>query len=306
MFLNIKENELLSKHTTLRVGGPARYFVEVKTEKEIKEAFGFAQEKNLPVFILGGGSNTLAPDSGYPGVVIKIKNNDFKIDGETVIIGAGYITALAARQISEASLTGFEWAVTLPGTIGGAIFGNAGCFGSETGDVIETVNVFDPQKAESCKLKAVSCGFGYRNSIFKKKTEVIILSATLKLQKGNKEKIKTEMQQFLNTRKTTQPLDCPSAGCMFKNYEIKSGERFNFSVPNDFLKNGKIPAGWLVEQVGAKGAVFKGVKISDRHGNFLLNTKKANAREIKAVVRSIKEKVKEKFGLSLEMEVREM
>ncbi len=303
--LQFRKNEPLSKHTTLHVGGPAKYFIEVTSEAEIMEALDFAKNNKLPFFILGGGSNTLADDNGFAGLVIKIKNNDFKIDGEEVTIGAGYITALAARKIGEAGLTGFEWAVTLPGTIGGAVFGNAGCFGSETSDVVKSVTVFDSKKATSYKLPATSCAFGYRNSVFKTKP-AIILSVTLKLKTGDKEKIKTAMQQFLDTRKNKQPLNASSAGCMFKNYEIKSGEKFNFAVPAEFIKSGKIPAGWLVEQAGGKNLICGQAGISDKHGNFLLNNGQATASEIKNLIMQVQTRVKDKFGLGLEMEVRMM
>ena len=298
--LNFKENELLSKHTTLRVGGPAKFFIEVKNETEITEALNFAQSKLLPFFILGGGSNTLANDAGFNGLVIKIQNNDFVINGEEVTVGAGIFTALAARKIGEAGLTGFEWAVTLPGTIGGAVFGNAGCFGSEMKDVVQNVNLLNK------KLFNQECNFGYRNSVFKKMPAAVILSTTLKLKKGDKEKIKNTMQQFLDMRKTKQPLDAPSAGCMFKNYEIKIGEQFIFSIPENFLQNGKIPAGWLVEQAGCKDMICGHARISNKHGNFLLNSGKATAAEVKDLISKVQMRVKDKFGLDLEMEVRTM
>lgn len=302
----IKENEPLSRHTTLHVGGVASYFIEARSEEQVLEAVHFAGEKKLPFFILGGGSNTLADDKGFDGVVIKIQNNDFVIEGETVTIGAGHLAALAARKIAVAGLTGFEWAVTLPGTIGGAVFGNAGCFGGEMGDVLVSVRMLEVlRKSQIIELKNTECRFGYRNSIFKTNSAVI-LNVTLKLKKGEQEKIKTTMQQFLDIRKTKQPLNCPSAGCMFKNYEIKSGEQFIFSVPTEFLKIGKIPAGWLVEQAGGKGLNIGPVKISEMHGNFLLNTGHATAGDIKGLVKIIQEKVQNKFGIQLEMEVRTM
>ncbi len=303
--LQFRENELLSRHTTLHVGGPAKYFVEVTNETEIMEALDFSKNNQLPFFILGGGSNTLVSDEGFNGVVIKIQNNELEISGEEVTIGAGFITALAARKIGEAGLTGFEWAVTLPGTIGGAVFGNAGCFGSETSDVVQSVTVFDVEKSTSYKLQATSCAFGYRHSIFKT-NPVIILSATLQLAKGDKEKIKTTMAVFLSARKIKQPLDAPSAGCMFKNYEIKTGEKFAFTVPEIFFENGKIPAGWLVEQAGCKEMICGNAKISGKHGNFLLNSGKATATEVKDLIAQVQTRVKNKFGLDLEMEVRTM
>lgn len=297
--LNFKQNEPLSRHTTLHVGGPARFFAEVINETELMEALQFSAAQKLPFFILGGGSNTLASDVGFDGLVIKIQNNDFKIDDDVVTIGAGHLTALAARKIGEAGLAGFEWAVTLPGTIGGAVFGNAGCFGSEMKDVVQSVNVLNK------KLSNQECGFAYRHSGFKT-NPAIILSVTLKLQKGDKEKIKALMQNYLDMRKTKQPLDAPSAGCMFKNYEIKSGEKFNFAVPEEFMKKGQIPAGWLVEQAGCKSLICGQARISDKHGNFLLNSGKATAAEIESLIGSAKDKIKAKFGLELEMEVQRL
>ena len=222
-------------------------------------------------------------------------------------IGAGYITALAARQIAEAGLTDFEWAVTLPGTIGGAVFGNAGCFGGEIGDVVQNVNILhiENQKSKIKNLSNQECSFGYRNSIFKTKP-MVILSATLKLNKGDSAEISRKMRDVLEKRKISQPLNCPSAGCMFKNYEIKPGETFNFQVPEEFLKNGRIPAGWLVEQAGGKQLTIGAVKISEVHGNFLLNTGLAKAEEVVSLINLARDTVKNKFGIQLEMEVQSM
>jgi len=243
-----------------------------------------AKKSNLPFFILGGGSNILVSDKGYNGLVIKIKNQKSKIKNNRILAEAG----LALNRLVELSLknnlTGMEWAVGIPGTIGGAIYGNAGAFKKSMKDLIKEVEVFDTKDEKIKIFKNKDCKFGYRDSIFKKKKNLIILSASLQLKKGKKMKIKEKIKRYLNYRKETQPLNFPSAGSIFKN-------------PKNFY------AGFLIEKCGLKGKRIGNAKISEKHANFIVNLGNGKAKDVKKLIKLIKKKVKNKFKIELEEEI---
>lgn len=289
MPIEIKQNEPLAKHNTFAIGGPADYFAAAKSPEEIMEAVAYAKKNNLPYFVLGGGSNILISDSGYRGLIIKIQNRDFKIEGEKITAGAGAALSQLMNVSAERGLSGLEWAVGIPGTIGGAVNGNCGAYGRSISESAEAVSVLD----ESGRIKKYSkadCGFNYRSSKFKNlANKEIIIEVELKLAKGEKEKIKEEIKNILMTRKGKVPPQ-PSAGCVFKN--IKSPD-------------GKLVAavGKLVDQCGLKGSRMGGAAIPQTHGNYVVNMGGAKAEEVRALINVCKEKVKEKFGFDLEEEI---
>ena len=288
----VKENISLAKYTTFKVGGPARYFYVAKTEKDLIKAIKAAQERSLPFFILGGGSNLLVADEGYNGVAIKIKNEKLKIKNKNeklkiIESEAGTLLNKLINLASENDLTGLEWAAGIPGTIGGAIRGNAGAFGGSMDEIIKTVKVLKAtgNKYQVTSIKNKSCKFGYRNSIFKHNSNLIILSCEIQLEKGDKKEIKNKIKENLKIRNKTQPLNFPSAGSIFKNA-------------------GKIPAAYLIEKCGLKGKTIGGAQISKKHANFILNFKNAKADDIKKLIDFIKKKVKNKLRISLEEEIK--
>ena len=287
----IKRNVSLKSYTTFKIGGPAKYFFEAKGKEDLIEAILVAKSKKLPFFILGGGSNILVSDKGYKGLIIKIKNQKSKIKNtnqKSKIIETesdallSQIVALALKN----SLTGLEWAIGIPGTVGGAIYGNAGAFKKSMKDITKTVTVLEikNQKSNIKNLRNKDCKFCYRNSIFKQKKNLIILSATLQLKKGNKLKIEKRIKEYLNYRKETQPLNLPSAGSIFKN-------------PKGFS------AGELIEGCGLKGKRIGNVKISEKHANFIVNLGGGKAKDVKKLINLAKKKIKEKFGITLEEEI---
>lgn len=301
----LKEHEPLSKHVHIRIGGPARFYFEAKTSDEIVRAVAKAEAGELPWAIIGGGSNTLPSDDGFDGLVIQAANHNWKIDGNRVVAEAGMLSILLARKTAETGLTGFEWAASLPGTIGGAVRGNAGCFGGETKDVVESAEVL--RDGKRMMLTNSECGFGYRDSIFKHNKDVI-LSVTLKLRKATKEECIAKLDAVLTQRKADQPSDAPSAGCMFKNFEYKDGAdieklRARLAVPDAFIKAKRIPAGWLVEQADLKGKKVGGATVSDKHGNFVMNIGHASASDALQLVSLVKMKIRDEYGIQLEEEV---
>lgn len=308
MSLVIKENEPLSRHLNFRLGGPARFFIEVRDLKELSAAHDFANRESLPIFVLGGGSNTLASDEGFIGVVVKIINRDFKITGNLVEAGAGVISSTVARKTVEAGLSGFEWAISLPGTIGGAVRGNAGCFGGEMKDSVESVVIW--QDGEVKELPAVDLHFGYRDSAFKHSLAgAVIWSVKLRLASGNRTIGEQKLAETLARRKSTQPLGASSAGCMFKNFDFTDLAQITtiaekVKIPQEMLDKKRLGAGFIIDSLGLKGVCVGEACVSKEHGNFLTNIGSATANQVKQLIDLIKAKVKSSYGLELEEEVK--
>ncbi len=303
--LDIKENEPLAKHSTFGVGGNALFGIAAHTVAELQEAITFADEKKLPWRVLGGGSNLLVSDVGFPGVIIWYQNRDLLIEGNAVIAGAGAITAAVAGASVRAGLTGFEWGAGVPGTIGGAVHGNAGATGGEMKDSVVSVSVLE--NGEVKKYSAAECKFGYRDSVFKNLPHAIILSATLQLaHAADAAGPVAKMREVLEYRIKTQPKGVPSSGCTFKNVEIEERavpQLRAFGVPENFLAAHRVPAGWLIEKANLKGAVQGGAKISEVHGNFMVTAPGATAADIAALIDLAKEKVAAQFGVQLHEEI---
>lgn len=304
--LDIKENVPLSQHSTFQVGGAARYAVAVQTVDELQEAIDWAKTNKVPWRVLGSGSNVLVSDTGFKGLIIWYRDKSLSIDEESgyIEVAAGALTAVVAGAIARAGLTGFEWAAGVPGTIGGAIYGNAGASGGEMKDTIREVFVFEKKGLKTYKLD--ECQFKYRSSRFKSNPGVIV-GATMKCARAEQgveplEKVK----EVLKYRMDTQPKGLASSGCIFKNYEpsdqeIQALQKKN--IPENFLSNRRIPTGWLIENAGLKGFQIGTAQISPVHGNFIVNVGDANAADILAVIDHVKKTVQEKFGIEIEEEI---
>jgi len=301
-----KENEPLAKHVNMKIGGPARFFVEAKSNGDIGVAAFLANSEKIPFFILGGGSNTLVADEGYSGLVIKTANRNVRIEDDRVMAEAGAMSALVARKTANAGLRGFEWAVSLPGTIGGAVRGNAGCFGGEIVDTLESVKLL--RDLEIIDVPANELNLKYRSSILKEPgNHDIVLEATFKLTPGDRIEALALIDKNLDGRKKSQPLGSASAGCMFKNFEYKDdgevGEMGKLGIPEEMTKRHRIAAGWIIDKLGLKGTKVGDAMVSDQHGNFLMNTGHATAKDIKSLIDLVKNTVSDKFGVELEEEV---
>ncbi len=305
--VQFREHEPLAKHLNIRIGGPAAFFVEARSTQDVIDAVTMAQNFAVEYFLFGGGSNTLVADEGYSGLVIKVANRVLRVDGPALCVEAGVISAAAARASAEAGLRGFEWAISLPGTIGGAIRGNAGCFGGEMKDTVESVRVF--RDGNIVTLTNAECAFGYRDSVFKTRgNRDVILDAVIRLVPGDRAEALAAMQKNLDGRKTSQPLGSASAGCMFVNYTwtddaAVAALRTRLSVPQEFLDRKRIPAGWIIDQLGLKGTAVGDAEVSLQHGNFLLNKGHATARDIAALVDLVQQRVRDETGVVLHEEV---
>lgn len=302
----LKENESLARHVNFRLGGPARFWLAAKTSDEIAEAVRAAREDGLKWVMLGGGSNVLPSDKGFDGLVIQAANRGWSVTGTDARAEAGVPSAFLARKTAGAGLAGFEWAVSLPGTVGGAVRGNAGCFGGEMSDVVREVEVL---RVETGKVETVpnrDCRFGYRDSIFKRSPD-IILSATLELEQDDPDSCMKRLGEALSKRKAEQPQSEACAGCLFKNFEYDDGAavamlREKEDVPEAFLKARRIPAGWLIDRAGLKGECVGRACVSEKHGNFLVS-EGATADQVVQLISRIKTRVRNEYGIQLEEEV---
>ena len=327
------ENVVLAKFSNYKIGGAARYFFEPKNEREVAAAVAEAKMRELPIFILGGGTNLLLSDSGFDGLVLKpaIADITTKKNGQKIFIevGAGVPMATLLDYSISKSLSGLEWAGGLPGTLGGAIRGNAGCFGGEIKDAVVSVRSFDMKKMQVIERKTKACRFDYRDSIFKKSgsrgaAHEIILSATLAMAKGDKKEIAQAIREKIDHRAKNHPLEYPNIGSIFKNvpltniYTAKSLHEkrkyetalathalefrgSQFSVKTDPFP--VISAAKLISETGLRGVSFGGAMISAKHPNFIVNVLGAAAEDVKNLMMLAKLQVKKKFGIQLEEEV---
>ncbi len=315
-----KENVSLAKFTNYDIGGPARFFFEAKTEDDARWAIAEAKARQLPCFILGGGTNLLIGDHGWNGLVLKVNINGITAKGTTIVAGAGVPMAKLTGFAAKKSLAGLDWAGGLPGTLGGAIRGNAGCFGGEMKDVVRTVRSFDTNAMRTVMRHAAQCRFGYRTSIFKQRPREIIISVTLRMKKGDRRKISAALHAEKVWRLTRHPLEYPSAGSVFKNVPLAQicrphsktyrnavrtlSVRYrgsSFSVKTDPVP--VIAAAKLIGESGLSGKRVGGGMISPKHANFIVNVRRAKAADILSLIALAKNRVYQKFGVRLEEEI---
>ncbi len=281
----LRENVLLSEYSTFRIGGIARYLIEVDNAEDLKKVIQKALELNLQFIVIGGGSNILFSSKGYNGLVIVFKsNNTFSINDNLIEVDASVSLNYLINKLNN--YTGLEWAVGIPGTVAGAINGNAGAFGGEMSELIKQVKVleFKDNQIIEKNFSKEDCKFSYRNSIFKNNPNLIIISAILELKKDSEENVKRKIKSNLSKRISKQPKGF-SIGSIFKNGE-------------DFF------AGELIEKAGLKGLQIGDAKISDEHANFIINLGKATSDDVLELIKIVKKEVKEKFSIDLEEEIK--
>lgn len=280
-------DEPMSRHTTFRVGGPADFFVTPKAKEEVRDVIRICKEAGMPYYIIGNGSNLLVSDAGYRGVIVQIykEMNEVKVEGDLVKAQAGALLSGIAAKALGAELSGFEFASGIPGTIGGACVMNAGAYGGEMKDVLESVTVLTGE-GKIIELGRNELELGYRTSVIAKKG-YIVLGAVLKLERGDGEKIKTYMDELKEKRVTKQPLEYPSAGSTFKR-------------PEGYF------AGKLIEDAGLRGFQVGGAQVSEKHCGFVINRDHATAADIMELMRQVQIRVKESSGVDLEPEVKRL
>lgn len=278
-------DEPMSQHTTFRIGGPADVFVMPENYEQIREVLRLCKEEKLPFFVLGNGSNLLVSDSGYRGVIIQMDRNmeEIRLDGEEIHACAGALLSSVAVAARNASLTGFEFAGGIPGTIGGAAVMNAGAYGGELKDVLKEVTVMT-REGEILTIPAEKMEMGYRTSIIKT-AGYLVLEAVISLKKGDEEAIRATMKDLSERRTEKQPLDYPSAGSTFKR-------------PEGYF------AGKLIMDSGLRGYRVGGAQVSEKHCGFVINAGGATAEDVRSLMDHVIQVVREKYGVTLEPEVK--
>ena len=278
----VKENEPLCAHTTFRIGGKADWLVTAYTAEQAAAVLAFCNANEIPLFVLGNGSNLLVSDNGVRGVVLHLALGEISINGTAVTAGAGVTMAKLCTAVCEAELGGLEFAFGIPGTVGGGVYMNAGAYGGEMSHVVTRVTALTPQ-GETVELTGEEMAFGYRYSACMKHGW-IITSVTMELKKTNPQEIRAAMAEYMSRRREKQPLEYPSAGSFFKRPE------------GHF-------AGALIEQCGLKGFTVGGAQVSEKHAGFVINCGGATCADVLALGEAVKEKVQERFGVCLEREV---
>lgn len=283
----ILEEEPMKKHTTFRIGGPAEYLILPQTIEEIADVIKLCRQEEIPWYIVGNGSNLLVADEGVRGVVIQLLRNfnQIQVEGCQIRMQAGAQNAAVAKRALDASLTGFEFAAGIPGTIGGAVVMNAGAYGGEMKDILKEVTVLDPNGMIRT-IPAEELELGYRTSIIARKGYVV-LEAVIVLKAGDPKEIKAAMDELKEKRVTKQPLEYPSAGSTFKR-------------PEGYF------AGKLIMDAGLRGFSVGGAQISEKHCGFVINKGNATAKDVTELMDETKKIVMEKFGVALEPEVKRL
>ncbi|RHQ92372.1 UDP-N-acetylmuramate dehydrogenase [Ruminococcus sp. AF21-42] len=281
----VRINEPMNRHTTFRIGGPADYFLLPSSSEEVKGILEICKEESLQYFILGNGSNLLVSDEGYRGVIIQLYRNygGLTVEGTEIRAGAGVLLSQIAATARNESLTGFEFAGGIPGTLGGAVVMNAGAYGGELKDVLKEAVVMD-REGNIFTVPVEKLAMGYRTSLVKT-AGYLVLEVVISLKKGSQEEIRDTMKDLADRRISKQPLEYPSAGSTFKR-------------PEGYF------AGKLIMDAGLRGYQVGGAQVSEKHCGFVINKGNATAADVCRLMADVQAKVQEQFGVTLEPEVK--
>ncbi len=297
----LKKDVSFSSLTTLQIGGPIKYFIETTNQEELVSLLSFAKENSLNFLIIGGGSNLLVSDDGFDGLVIKNSITDIKQENLKLTVQAGALLQDLVNFAIEKGLAGVNKLNGIPGTVGGAIYGNAAAYGQSTGEYIRSVKGFDGDKI--VELSNQDCNFSYRDSNFKK-NGIIILEAVFELIPANPSELKKEAEEIIAKRLEKYPPDIKCPGSFFKNILIENlTKKQSDLIPQDRDFYGKVPAWYFLNEVGAQGQQIGQAKIAEIHGNLFMNLGKSSAKDFYNLAKEYSNKVKEKFGITLEPEV---
>ena len=281
----VLENEALKEHTYFKIGGPAKILVKVKNIEEIKKVIQLCKDEKIKYYVIGNGTNILVPDEGLDAVIIKISEDfsDYRIHGTKVYVQAGMLLSTLSKKIAKASLAGFEFASGIPGTVGGAIYMNAGAYGGEMKDIVEYAKVLN-HEGKVQKIMNKDLELGYRHSIVSEKNYVV-LSVCLGLKKGNRDEIMENIKILDEKRISKQPINMASAGSTFKR-------------PEGYY------AGKLIDDAGLRGFRFRDAQVSDKHCGFVINRGEATCKDVLQLIEMVRKIVSDQFNVTLEREVR--
>jgi UDP-N-acetylmuramate dehydrogenase len=292
------ENVALSGYTRFALGGPARRLIDASTPEELAAALQYQ-----PHTLIGGGSNLVCSDEGFPGTVIRYTDATLHIDGNTIHVGAGVVLQTLVDASVAAGLEGLHTMTGIPGWVGGAVYGNAGAYGHSLHEFVTTVRYFDGREIR--KLDNAGCQFRYRESIFKQRKDWIVLSTTMSLPRATDPAATTaEAARILKIRNEKFPPTLKCAGSIFKNLLFADlPADVQAKVPSNVVREGKVPSAYFLEQVGAKGLVDGGIRVADYHANLIYNTGEGTAAQVKRLIELLKSRVASTYGIHLEEEV---
>ncbi|MEQ1946287.1 MAG: UDP-N-acetylmuramate dehydrogenase [Bryobacteraceae bacterium] len=295
-------NAPLSHYTRFGVGGPARLLVDSSTEQSLVTALAVIRESGEPFVVIGGGSNLVANDDGFPGVVVRYTDARISLDGKLVHAGAGAVLQVLVDTTIRHGLRGLDTMTGIPGWVGGAVYGNAGAYGHSIHERVVRVRFFDGVRIREMENK--ECEFDYRESVFKRRKDWIVLSVLLQLEPGDATELKTSADAILKIRNEKYPPTMRCAGSIFKNlFFEKLPVDVQAQIPARLVREGKLPSAYLLEQVGVKGLVHGGVRVAEYHANLISNEGDGTAAQIRELIADLKRRVYERFGVELEEEV---
>lgn len=315
----VQKNVALAPYTSFQIGGPAKYFFTARSEDEVARALTAAVECGMPFFILAGGSNIVVSDKGFDGLVVRDASDNFTVVGKRVTVESGVNLDALILSTIENGLSGFEKMSGIPGTVGGAVRGNAGAYGQEIKDCLLKVSVLEILDGATRVIEYLNaqCKFAYRESIFKRNAKLIVLRSEYELKLGDRDMLMRERKEIILKRTTRYPPQ-PSCGSTFKNIKFDVVDDHKYIVrssgqelipeiarnlPEHCVKWKTLPAGWLITELGLPGTKIGGAMISREHGNFIINTGNAKAEEVVTLMSLVKQKVRDTYGLQLEEEV---
>jgi len=300
--LTILENAPLARYTRFAVGGPAKILADASTETALTEALHEIRESGKPYTVMGGGTNLVAADEGYAGVVLRYTNSSIEFAAATVRVAAGAVLQDLVDASIAHGLKGVETMTGIPGWLGGAIYGNAGAYGHSIHERVSSVRYLQGECVH--EIGNAACGFAYRESVFKRRKDWIVLSATLQLEPADADELHATASGILKVRNEKYPPTMRCAGSIFKNLlwaDLPAAVRAQ--VPATVVREGKVPSAYFLEQAGAKGLVRGGVRVADYHANLIYNAGGGTAREVHELIADLKRRVHDRFGLDLEEEV---
>lgn len=300
--LTVSRDEPLSRHTRFAIGGPAVILAEAASEEAFLAALAEARRSGLPWVVLGGGTNVIVSDAGFPGIVLRYTASRIQARNAIVSAEAGAELQALVDFTIDRGLKGLETMTGIPGSVGAAVYGNAGAYGRSVADTLRRVRFYDGATVR--ELDNPGCQFEYRGSIFKRHKDWVIFSADFALVPADPAELRRTAQEILEMRNRKYPPEMRCAGSIFKNLLLRDlPPALAATVPEHVIREGKVPAAWFLEQVGAKGLSRGDIRVADYHANLIYNTGNGTAEDLCALIAELKARVKERFGIELEEEV---
>jgi UDP-N-acetylmuramate dehydrogenase len=300
--LRVSTNVPLSSYTRFGIGGPATLFAETQNHEAFQAALGIAHESGLPHVVIAGGTNLIVSDLGFSGLVLRFTGQRIEVNGMRMRVEAGASLQAVVDYSIEASLEGMQTMTGIPGSLGAAVYGNAGAYGHSVDERVERIHYTDGRETHS--LAGSECGFEYRGSIFKRSKRWVVLAAELSFEAGDRSQLRQQADEIRTIRDAKYPPTMKCAGSIFKNCFLRNlPPSVQAEVPAKVVREGKVPSAWFLEQVGAKGIRRGDIQVATYHANLIYNDGNGTAADLVAVISDLKERIRERFGFEIEEEV---